>query len=195
MNSVGFRDLLFLALLGFVAMVVWMYPHLNPPETDAEAEPPGNVIVAIHWPEGNTDVDIWLTGPRQSRPTGYSNKSGTLFNLLRDDLGNPDDQRNYENAYSRGTPAGEYIVNVHLYRGTAPITVEVEVSINDGKPGKASLRKLVKTTVTLTGRRQEKTAIRFELDGNAKLVPNSVNSVDRPLRSQRFGDAGPDYGG
>lgn len=185
-NGTVFRDFTMLMVLGFVAMVIWLLPHINPPETDAAAEPPGNVIVAIHWPEGNIDIDMWLMGPGEIKPVGYSNKSGRLFNLLRDDLGNRDPHRNYENGFSRGIPAGEYIVNLHCYRcPTLPIEVEVEVSRNDGKPGKASLRVLAKTTVTLSKRGEEKTAIRFELDGDGSIVENSVNSVFRPLRAMR----------
>jgi hypothetical protein len=42
-----------------------------------------------------------------------------VFNLLRDDLGKAQDltDNNYEVACSRGLPPGEYVVNVHMYRG------------------------------------------------------------------------------
>jgi hypothetical protein len=67
-------------------------------------------------------------------PVGYSNKSGKVFDLLRDDLGMAQDMTdsNHEVAYSRGAPAGEYVVNVHMYRGvnvTYPIPVKVIVMV------------------------------------------------------------------
>lgn len=194
--SIVWKDFCLLLVLGFVSMVIMLLPFVNDPgkEADPGDVPPGNVLVAIYWPEGRIDVDLWLTGPGQDKPTGYSNKNGTLFNLLRDDLGGPDIERNYENAYSRGTPSGEYVINAHLYSGPAPVEVEVEVSINDGKPGKASLRKLVKTKLTLTHKGNERTAIRFRLDGNAQIEPGSMNSVQRPLRAASSGNASPDYG-
>ena len=194
--GIVWRDFTLLLVLGFVAMVLILLPFVQPPgKEDDGAPPPGNVIVQVFWPEGNIDVDTWIMGPGETRPVGYSNKSGKLFNLLRDDLGNPDPARNFENAYSRGTPTGEYIVNVHCYRcPVVPITVEVEVSINDAKPGKASLRKLVSTRVELTRNGHERTVVRFLLDDDAKLVPNSVNQVQRELRAMR-NSAGADYGG
>ncbi|MEM7026408.1 MAG: hypothetical protein AAF637_28100, partial [Pseudomonadota bacterium] len=48
-----FRDVIMLALAGFVAMVILLLPHLNPPGKAAEhtTEPPGNVIVEVRWPD------------------------------------------------------------------------------------------------------------------------------------------------
>jgi hypothetical protein len=180
-----FRDFSLLMVLGFVAMVIWLLPHVNPPASSSDADPPGNIVVAITWPEGNTDIDLWVTGPGEPRPVGYSNKGGVLFNLLRDDLGNFPDATpfNYENAYSRGIVAGEYIVNVHCYRcPVVPQTVHVEVSINDGKPGKG-MKPLATTSVELSRTGEERTALRFTLTADGTLVENSLNNVFRPLRS------------
>ena len=130
-----FRDVIFLALTGFVAIVLLLLPHLNPPaKAEEEAPSPGNVIVEIRWPdEVNADVDLWVEAPGDV-PVGYSNKGGTIFNLLRDDLGLHADfsEMNYEVSYSRGIPEGEYTVNLHLYRdlsGKLPIPVSVVVSV------------------------------------------------------------------
>jgi hypothetical protein len=186
MHRVVFRDLLFLMLLGFLAMVVWMLPHLNPPAKDAAAEPPGNLIVAITWPEGNTDVDLWVMGPQEIRPVGYSNKGGILFNLLRDDLGTMPDATplNYENAYTRGIVEGEYVVNVHCYRcPVVPVPVDVEISVNSGEPGKESLRAIAAASVTLDRNGVERTALRFKLTSDGLLVAGSMNNVFRPLRA------------
>jgi hypothetical protein len=186
MHKIVYRDMLFLMLLGFVAMVVWMLPFMNPPAKDAAADPPGNLIVAITWPAGNTDVDLWVMGPQEVRPVGYSNKGGILFNLLRDDLGNMPDATplNYENAFTRGIIAGEYFVNVHCFRcPVLPVPVDVEISVNTGEPGKNSLKAIATTRVELTRNGDEKTALRFRLTAEGKLVPDSMNSVFRPLRS------------
>ena len=178
-------DMMMLLMLGFVCMIVFLLPHVNPPKEDDKAEPPGNVIVAITWPEGDIDVDMWITGPGEKAPVGYSNKSGALFNLLRDDLGNRPDATpmNYENAYSRGIVAGEYVINVHCYRcAILPQKVSVEISLNTGKPGKG-MTPIATTSLTLTANGQEKTALWFRLDKDGKLVPGSMNSVFRPLRA------------
>jgi hypothetical protein len=184
-TGIVFRDFSLLMVLGFVAMVVWLLPHINPPANSSDAEPPGNVIVAITWPAGDTDIDIWVTGPGELKPVGYSNKGGVLFNLLRDDLGDRPDATplNYENAYSRGVVAGEYIVNVHCYRcPIVPQTVHVEVSINDGQSRKGT-KPVATTSLDLTSNGQEKTALRFKLDAGGKIETNSLNAVFRPLRA------------
>ena len=184
-TSTIFRDFTMLMVLGFVAMVVWLLPHVNPPADKGDTVPPGNVVIAITWPEGDIDIDMWVTGPGELRPVGYSNKGGLLFNLLRDDLGNSPDATplNYENAYSRGIIPGEYIVNVHCYRcAILPQKVTAEASINIGKKQKGT--KVIATSIIeLTANGQEKTAMRFEIDAKGNLIPNTLNQVFRPLRA------------
>ena len=118
-----FRDVIMLTLAGFIVIVLLLLPHINPvAKTDLVAEPPGNVIVELRWPdELDADVDLWVEAPGDA-PVGYSNQGGLVFNLLRDDLGRVSDplELNYETAFSRGVPAGEYTVNVHLYRNRTP---------------------------------------------------------------------------
>ncbi len=75
------------------------------------------MVVEIHWPNDlPVDVDLWVQAPRDV-PVGFWNQGSRFFNLLRDDLGLEGDAtgRNYEVSYSRGIPAGEYTVNVHMY--------------------------------------------------------------------------------
>ena len=184
-----FRDVIFLALAGFVAMVLLLLPHLNPPATAHEGLPaPGNVIVEISWPaEIDADVDLWVQAPGDV-PVGYSNKGGLLFNLLRDDLGGQADVTNvnYEVSYSRGIAAGEYTVNVHLYRdlsGLLPLPVTVSVSVKSSP--QVSAKRVLHTKLMLAHQGQETTAFRFELDKNGKLIPASVHDLQKPLRSQR----------
>ena len=183
-----FRDVILLVLLGFVAVTVLLLPYINPKGLSAEAatKPPGNVIVEVTWPETlDTDVDLWVRAPGDV-PVGYSNKGGVIFNLLRDDLGKYRDPTdiNYEVAYSRGIPPGEYAVNLHLYRnpsGTYPVPVKVTVSSRNG-PAQTT-RHLVETRVKLDTEGQEKTAIRFKLDEDGQLVASSLNNLFVPLRS------------
>jgi len=183
-----FRDTIMLALAGFVSVVVLLLPHINPKANEAVAgdKAPGNVIVEVQWADGlDADVDLWVRAPGD-RPVGYSNKAGEIFNLLRDDLGKPLDvtNLNYEVAYSRGTPAGDYVVNLHLYRAlatTLPVNVQVVTSLRATAQGDS--QPLVTTTVPLFKVGQELTAIRFRLDDKGRLVPGSVNSLYKPLRS------------
>jgi len=183
-----FRDVIMLALAGFVAMVILLLPHLNPPGEAAEdtTQPPGNVIVELRWPdELDSDVDLWVEAPGDV-PVGYSNKGGAIFNLLRDDLGQRADATglNYEVSYSRGIVPGEYTVNVHLYRNAAgvyPIPVTVVTSVK--KSPDESARQLLASRVELAREGQEVTVYRFVLTKDGELVPGSVHSLQRPLRA------------
>jgi hypothetical protein len=185
-----FRDVIMLALAGFVAMVILLLPHLNPKGEDAQAstEPPGNVIVEVRWPdELDSDVDLWVEAPGDV-PVGYSNKGGAIFNLLRDDLGRKADATdlNYEVSYSRGIAAGEYTINVHLYRNSArvlPIPVTVVTSVKTSPSERA--RQLLASKVELGREGQELTVYRFRLSEGGDLVPGSVHSLQRELRTWR----------
>jgi len=179
-----FRDVILLALIGFVAMVIMLLPHITPKEEESEDhKAPGNVVVEMHWPTTMPyDVDLWVQAPREV-PVGFWNQGGNTFNLLRDDLGGEGDatNENYEITYSRGIPQGEYTVNVHMY-GPIPFgtTVPVNVVVSV-KPKYGELRQILETTVDLTRRSQEETAYRFRLTAEGELVENSVSTLRRPL--------------
>lgn len=188
-GAVVFRDVIMLALAGFVAMVILMLPHLNPRGQAAEdtIQPPGNVIVEANWPnELDTDVDLWVEAPGDV-PVGYSNKGGAVFNLLRDDLGHRADASgvNSEVSYSRGIPAGEYTVNLHLYRnssGALPIPVTVVTSVK--RTPQDGTQQLLARTLELPREGEEITVYRFRLTEKGELVPGSVHDLQRPLRTR-----------
>ncbi len=179
-----FRDVLMLALIGFVAMVIMLLPNISKTEdaTD-EYTPPGNVVVEMLWPDGlPVDVDLWVQAPNDV-PVGFWNQGSEYFNLLRDDLGMEGDAtaRNYEVSYSRGIPAGEYTVNVHMY-GPVPANVVVPVRVVVSVKAKYdNLRQILETSLELERRNQEKTAFRFRLTGDGDLVPGSVTTLRRRL--------------
>lgn len=187
-----FRDVVMLALAGFVAVVVLLLPHLARPghQSNDTVTPPGNVLVEIRWPDGNdADVDLWVQAPGD-RPVGYSNRGGRVFDLLRDDLGRQGDVTplNYETAYARGAPAGEYTVNLHLYRppsASGPVPVTVLVS---ARPVSATgVARIVAREVVLERSGQELTVVRFTLDARGALVAGSVHTLARSLRSRAGG--------
>jgi len=185
-----FRDVLMLALIGFVAMVIMLLPHLSEKRDDnRDTHAPGNVVVEIHWPNDlPVDVDLWVQAPRDV-PVGFWNQGSRYFNLLRDDLGIDNDAtgRNYEVSYSRGIPSGEYTVNVHMY-GPVPAGVRVPVTVVlSVKPMYGELRQLLQTKIELTRRNQEETAFRFQLTETGELVPGSVTTLRRRLVTQPTG--------
>ena len=182
-----FRDVIFLALAGFVAVVLLLLPHLHPPkEAEAAIRSPGNVIVEIRWPdEIDADIDLWVEAPGDT-PVGYSNKGGTIFNLLRDDLGHRGDstELNYEISYSRGVPAGEYTVNVHFYRNSGGyVSIPVTISVSVKAKSNESARRVLATELLLENEGEERTAFRFSLDDKGRLMRESVHDLPKPLRS------------
>ncbi|WP_029011136.1 hypothetical protein [Azospirillum halopraeferens] len=187
-----FRDMITLALAGFICMLLLLLPHVNPPAQEgtgvADSEPPGNVIVEARWDDKlRTDVDLWVQAPGDV-PVGYSNKSGLIFNLLRDDLGSYADptEVNFETSFSRGIPPGEYTVNIHLFRNldnVYPIYVRVVARVKaEHESGAATI---AATRVRLDHEGQEVTAFRFTLTEKGELVPGSLHALFKPLRSAR----------
>ncbi|NIR29905.1 MAG: hypothetical protein GWN84_11450 [Gammaproteobacteria bacterium] len=191
-TSTVFRDVITLALAGFVAVVILLLPWVNPPGTKEESKgnPPGDVIFEATWPdEFDTDVDQWVAAPGDV-PVGYSNKGGLICNLLRDDLGHYSDplEVNHEITVCRGIQtAGEYAINLHLYRNgtrTLPIPVYLKVSVRSPE---GNTREVLRTRATLNRVGREITVVRFKLTENGTLVTDSVHSLYRPLR--RFGSS------
>jgi hypothetical protein len=182
-------DRALLMLGGFILVTVLMLSVVNPPAKSAETageQAPGNVIVEAQWADAlDADVDLWVAAPGD-RPVGYSNKSGTVFNLLRDDLGKAQDitDYNYEVAYSRGMPAGEYVANVHMYRGidvAYPVDVKLVATVKSD--ANVTAERLVTTTVQLRRENDQVTAFRFSLDSDGRIVAGSLNSVYKDLRT------------
>jgi hypothetical protein len=169
-----FIDVLFVLL-----MVLVLLPHN--PETESKHTPPGSVIVEIRWPDGlDTDVDLWVQAPGDD-PVGYSRRAGEYFNLLRDDLGSARDalELNYENAYSRGMPVGEYIVNLHLYASRSPLPVSVAVQVSRATNTDTLL--VFARTVELVRIGQQITVNRFTLNEHG-VVQGSINDLPKALR-------------
>lgn len=185
-----FRDVLSLALLGFIAVIVLLLPHISPDgvKNVSESPAPGNVVVEITWPDDlDADVDLWVQAPGDS-PVGYSNKGGALFNLLRDDLGKTMDLSsiNHESAYTRGLQPGEYVINAHTYRidpkSPPPFFIEAVVSSKIEQDGTSRIVPLLFTRAEVKYQGQELTLARFKLTADGHLVKGSIHSLFKSLR-------------
>jgi hypothetical protein len=184
--NVVFRDFALL-LAAMLVILVWvMLPHLHEPTKaqNAEIDAPGSILVHAIWPNGNDDIDLWLTSPDDSQPVYFSNKNGVLWDLLRDDMGLPPDESpiNFENAFTRGIKPGEYIVNVHCYRcPEAPFDVDVVVSYRDPHVEDASLVVIMQTKVRMMRDKQERTAVRFTVNDDLKVDAETIHTVYKKL--------------
>lgn len=191
--NIVWRDILFGIILIFFLIlgvaVLAIHDPVIEKKADDEGRPPGDVIVELIWPnERNIDLDLWVYAPGEPKAVGYSNVNGKFFNLLRDDLGSIGDvtNMNYENAYTRGIPAGEYIVNVHNFRHDSgpPVPVKIVFSIKkDGAGGKGTVQKQLAVGEAELTQGDERTLLRLQLDKNAEIVPGSLNNIFKPLRN------------
>lgn len=188
----AFRDIIFtlFAVIAAIVVILLLLPKQPKQADDLARQARGNIRVEIRWPDRqDTDIDIWGQAPNQ-RPVGYSNKNGQILSLVRDDLGNYSDvtDLNYEVMFSRGLPEGEWAFNIQWFSNPAQVkTVEVEVIItitkDDSTGSKSRPKQIVATTVKLTHVGQEKTIIRFKLDKNGDMIPDSMTTLFKPLRS------------
>ncbi len=189
--NVSFRDMLFLLVFAYLIISAVALAHVAKKDQDSakSAPPPGHVVVEMTWAkESDSDVDLWVEGPGDV-PVGYSNKSGIIFNLLRDDLGRSGDPNsmNYEVAYGRGHWAGEYVVNAMLYRSRdrkLPLPVHVQVSLQ-GENG--AVEQVMASNVEMAFEGQEMTVFRFRLDDKGAFIKDSLNRIHKDLRSARSG--------
>lgn len=166
-------DTLFGFLAALIYFIIVLIAQVNPPAIP-DIKQPGNIVVSIAWAQGRDDVDLWLASPSDAG-VGYSNKSGRVWSLLRDDLGmvGDDTPLNYESAYSRGVPDGGYTVNVKCFRCAGPTPVHVEVRLATGALVWSGV-------VNLAGSKDERTAIRWRMRDGA-VVRGSHNFVFKEI--------------
>lgn len=173
----SFVDVLLLLAVVLFSFVFLALPQINPEAKDEDDfTPPGQIAILVCWPAGPIDVDLWTMAPGQKVATGYSAKSGSVWSLLRDDLGTAGDSSpvNCESAFARSLPDGLWVVNLHGY--TVPdvgVSVMVEISINGTL--------FVKEEVAIRPK-QERTIAQWRMAGG-EVVPDSVSSLYTRLRS------------
>ena len=127
-TGLGFTDLLFNALLGFVVMFVLAFLLINPIAKSGAIDPKAEFLITLTWPDGlREDVDLYVEDPA-GRLVWFRSREAGLMHLDRDDLGERNDvievagrrvlnPLNLEIVSIRGILPGEYVVNLHLYRG------------------------------------------------------------------------------
>lgn len=183
-------DVVFNMLMVFALLFI-VLPH-SPKKEESKNEAvksAGDMMVEIHWPDKvDIDIDLWVKSPDDDRPVGYSNRAGKTFNLLRDDLGKSNDStdRNFEMAYTRGLPAGEYIINIHYFISREPGSpgdVPVEVVISTKTDGLGGMKQIITRKATLRVLGEEITVVRFVIREDGQLDEQSVNDFFQELRA------------
>jgi hypothetical protein len=189
--GVGFTDLLFNALLGFVVMFVLAFLLINPVAKTGAVDPKAEFLITLSWPDGRReDVDLYVADPAGNL-VWFRQREAGLMHLDRDDLGQRNDlievagrqianPLNQEIVSIRGVLPGEFVVNVHLYRehggGAVPATIKVE-KLNP------KVELVFYGAVTLAEQGDEATAVRFAIgtDGRVRDV-NQLSKRLVPLR-------------
>jgi len=186
-NQLGFTDLLFNALLGFVVMFVLAFLMINPIARSGAIDPKAEILVTLTWPDGRRDdVDLYVEDPAGNL-VWFRQKEAGLMHLDRDDLGRANDvveiggqtivhTLNQEVVAIRGLLAGEYVVNLHLYRaagdGPVPATVKIE-TLNP------RVRLIFHDTIDLRRQGEERTAVRFRLAPGGEVA--AVSRLEKAL--------------
>lgn len=179
-----FSALLFNSLKAITFMFFISFAMINAPADEGKVDPKAEMLVTVSWEDNNPDdIDTYVMDPA-GNVVWYTQREGGLMHLDRDDRGmfkdvilfndkeitNP---LNQEIVSFRGLEDGEYIVNIvhYIANGTVPLPVSVKVEkLNP------SVKVIYYETLKLNGTGDERTAVRFTLEGDEV---NNVNN--RPI--------------
>jgi len=186
--GVGFTDLLFNALLGFVVMFVLAYLLINPIAKTGAVDAKAEFLITLSWPDGRReDVDLYVEDPGGNLVWFRTREAG-LMHLDRDDLGRSNDvirvagreivnPLNQEIVSIRGIQPGEYVVNLHLYRAQPdqqPVLATVKVEKLNPR-----VEVVFYGPVELVRPREERTAVRFKVAADGTV--GDVNQLAKEL--------------
>lgn len=126
-SSIGFTDLLFNLVIGFVYLFVIAFILINPITKKGDVPKKADYIIVLEWDHYlNDDVDLWVQDPAGNTVAFVSKQAG-LMHLEKDDLGYSSDSYrneakevevinlNREVVTLRGIIPGEYKVMAHVY--------------------------------------------------------------------------------
>ena len=125
-SSIGFTDLLFNLVIGFVYLFVIAFILINPVAKKGDVIKKAEYMIVLEWNHDyNDDIDLWVKDPA-GNIVSFLQKSKGLMHLEKDDLGYSNDiyskgneqkiiYLNREVLTLRGTFEGEYQVMAHVY--------------------------------------------------------------------------------
>lgn len=175
--GVGFTDLLFNALLGFVVMFVLAFLLINPVARTGAVDAKAEFLITLAWPDGRReDVDLYVEDPSGNLVWFRAREAG-LMHLDRDDLGRSNDviqvggreivnPINQEVVSIRGIQPGEYVVNLHLYRAERDQPVPAAVKVEKLNP---KVEIVFYGEVVLARQSEERTAVRFAVRSDGSV--------------------------
>jgi hypothetical protein len=172
-----FKALQVVAFLFFIALLA-IAPDAKDGKIDSKAE----FIVTMDWPDQHPDdLDLFVQDPA-GNIAWYRHREAGFMVLERDDRGGANDfilvngkkissPIREEIVTIRGIVPGEYTVNVSHFQATTGVAVPVTVKVQKLNP---TAQVVFDNAVMVDHTGDEKTAVRFTLDDNGKVV--DVNS-------------------
>jgi hypothetical protein len=172
-----FKALQVVAFLFFIALLA-IAPDAKDGKIDSKAE----FIVTMDWPDKHPDdLDLFVQDPA-GNIAWYRHREAGFMVLERDDRGGANDfilvngkkissPIREEIVTIRGIVPGEYTVNVSHFQATTGAAVPVTVKVQKLNP---TAQVVFDNAVMVDHTGDEKTAVRFPLDDNGKVV--DVNS-------------------
>jgi hypothetical protein len=177
-----FKALQVVAFLFFIALLA-INPEAKAGKIDTKAE----FIISMTWPDHHPDdIDLYVEDPVGNIAWFHQREAGFLV-LERDDRGGANDfivvngrrvtsPIREETVSVRGIVAGEYTVNVNHYLAVSGKPVPVSIKVEKINP---SVEVVHYDTIMLDHTGQERTAVRFKIDADGKVV--DVNHREKSL--------------
>jgi hypothetical protein len=168
-----FKALQVVAFLFFIALLA-----VSPDSKDGKIDSKAEFIITMDWPDKHPDdIDLFVQDPA-GNIAWYRHREAGFLTLDRDDRGGTNDfivvngkkipsPIREEIVTVRGIVAGEYTVNVSHFQATTGRPVPVTVKVQKLNP---TTQVVFDNTLTVDHTGEEKTAVRFTLDREGKVV-------------------------
>jgi hypothetical protein len=186
-----FKALQIVAFFFFIALLA-----ISPEAKDGKIDSKAEFIITVDWPDNHPDdLDLFVQDPI-GNIAWYRHREAGFLVLDRDDRGGANDfilvngrklpsPIREEIVTVRGIVPGEYTVNISHFQATTGQPVEATVKVQKLNPT-AQVIFDDKVTVDHTG--DEKTALRFRVDAEGKVVdvqrrPKSLLETFRNVRA------------
>jgi hypothetical protein len=180
-----FKALQVVSFLFFLALLM-----ISTDAKNGKIDPRAEFIITMDWPDNHPDdLDLFVQDPI-GNVAWYRHREAGFMVLDRDDRGGSNDfiimngkkissPIREEIVTIRGIVAGEYTVNVSHFQATTSRPVPVIVKVQKLNP-KAQV--IHENTLTVDHTGDEKTAVRFTLDAEGKVI--DVNYREKSLMTK-----------
>jgi len=186
-----FKALQIVAFFFFIALL-----SISPEAKDGKIDSKAEFIITMDWPDSHPDdLDMFVQDPI-GNIAWYRHREAGFLTLDRDDRGGANDfilvngrkipsPIREEIVTLRGIVAGEYTVNVSHFQATTGQPVGATVKVQKLNP---TAQVIFDDKVTLDHTGDEKTAVRFRLDAEGRVIdvhrrPKSLLETFRNVRA------------